>query len=95
MSDPLLDPLLERIARSSKAGMRLGSVTAIDTGDASLTLSMAGGVITGMRWIGSYTPVVADVVVVSRVGAMWVVLGTLSKQIGAPTTLYDQVTVLP
>jgi hypothetical protein len=95
MSDPLLDPLLERIARSSKAGMRLGSVTVIDAGDASLTLSLAGDVITGVRWIGSYTPVVDDVVVVSRVGAMWVVLGKLSKQFVAATVIYDQATVLP
>jgi len=91
MPDPLLDPLLERIARSSRAGMRLGSVTVIDASDASLTLSLAGDVITGVRWIGSYTPVVADVVVVSRVGAMWVVLGKLSKQIGTtpPPVIYQ------
>jgi len=88
MPDPLLDPLLERIARSSGAGLRLGSVTVIDAADASLTLSLAGDVITGVRWIGSYTPVVADVVVVSRVGAMWVVLGKLSKQLAAPTVIY-------
>jgi len=94
MPDPLLDPLLERIARSQRAGMRLGSVTAIDAADASLTVSLAGDVITGVRWIGSYTPVVADVVVVSRVGAMWVVLGKLSKQLVAATTLYNQVTVV-
>jgi hypothetical protein len=95
MSDPLLDPLLERIARSSKAGMRLGSVTVIDATDASLTLSLAGDVVSGVRWIGSYTPVVADVVVVSRVGSMWVCLGKLSQQLGAPTTLYPTATVEP
>jgi len=95
MPDPLLDPLLERIARSQRAGMRLGSVTVIDAGDASLTLSLAGDVITGVRWIGSYTPVVDDVVVVSRVGAMWVVLGKLSKQLAAPSVIYGAATVLP
>jgi len=95
MADPLLDPLLERIARSQQAGMRLGSVTVIDATDASLTLSLAGDVITGVRWIGSYTPVVADVVVVSRVGAMWVCLGKLSKQLSvAPTTLYPTAPVV-
>jgi hypothetical protein len=95
MPDPLLDPLLERIARSQQAGLRLGSVTAIDAADASLTLSLAGDVVTGVRWIGSYTPVVDDVVVVSRVGAMWVVLGKLSKQLGASAVRYGSVTVLP
>jgi len=96
MADPLLDPLLDRIARSSRSGMRLGSVTTIDVDDASLTLSLAGDVIPGVRWIGSYTPVELDVVVVSRVGAMWVVLGKLSKQYPVvPTTLYASVTVRP
>jgi len=95
MGDPLLDPFLERIARSRTAGIRLGTVTVIDAADASLTVSLAGDVVSGVRWIGSYTPVVADVVVVSRVGAMWVCLGKLSKQLVGATTLYGQVTVLP
>lgn len=95
MADDFLDPMLERIDRAQQAGMRIGKVTAIDSVDASLTVSMAGDIITGVRWVGSYAPVVADLVVVSRVDAMWVVLGKLSKQLGAPTVIYGSYSVLP
>jgi hypothetical protein len=97
MSDPLLDPILERIARSQQATIRLGAVTVIDATDASLTVSLAGDVVTGVRWIESYAPVVADVVVVSQVGSTWVCLGKLSKQLGvaSATVTYHSVTILP
>lgn len=74
--------------------MRLGTVDAIDVADASLTVNMAGDILTGARWIGSYAPVVNDLVVVSRVGTVWVVLGKLSKQLGSSGTTYASV-VLP
>lgn len=95
MPDAFLDPIFERIARSQRAGMRIGTLTAIDTGDASVTVDCAGDVVPGVRWVGSYSPVVGDMVVVSRVEAMWVVLGKMSKQIGAPTVTYGTVTVTP
>lgn len=95
MPDAFLDPILQRIAREQRAGMRIGTLTAIDAGDASVTVSLAGDSVPGVRWVGSYTPVVDDMVVVSRVEAMWVVLGKLSKQLGAATVVYDAYTLLP
>lgn len=95
MRDDFLAPLIGRIDRSQRAGMRLGTVTAIDTEDASVTVDAAGDEIPGVRWVDSYTPTVADIVVVSRVDAMWVVLGRLSKQWGAPDTIIDTVVVDP
>lgn len=93
MPDPFLDPLFERMSREQRAGMRIGTLTAIDTGDASVTVSLTDGDVPGVRWVGSYAPVVGDVVVVSRVEAMWVVLGKMSKQIGAPTVVYRETIV--
>lgn len=95
MPDPFLDPILERVAREQRAGMRIGTLTAIDAGDASVTVSLAGDAVPGVRWVGSYSPTVGDVVVVSRVEAMWVVLGKLSKQLGAPAVVYQSVALTP
>lgn len=83
-----IESILERIDRAQRAGMRLGSVTGVDAADGSLTVSMAGDEIPGVRWVGSYTPAPGDVVVVSRVDAMWVVLGRLSKQL-SPDAEYE------
>lgn len=93
MRDDFLDGMFERFD-SSPASMRIGTLTAIDAPDASLTVSLAGDEVAGVRWVGSYTPVVGDIVVVSRVETMWVVLGKLSKQFGAPTVEYDSFTQL-
>lgn len=95
MPDDFLDPILERIAREQRASMRIGAVTAIDATNAALTVSLAGDVVSGVRWVGSYTPTVADVVVISRVDAMWVVLGKLSKQLGGATVIYGTTTIIP
>ena len=66
MSDPFLDPILERIAQAQASSMRIGTVTAIDAPDGSLAVALAGGEVTGVRWVGSYSPTVNDVVVVSQ-----------------------------
>ncbi len=81
MSDAA-DQLLERIARQ-RAGMHVGTVVAIDSGDNSVTVDLEVGTVEGVRWITSYVPSLGDVVVVSQVQAMWVVLGALSEQLGA------------
>lgn len=94
MGDSFLDPILERVARAQTAGMRIGTLTAIDAPNASVTVSL-GNPVPGVRWVGSYTPTVGDMVVVSRVDEMWVVLGKLSKQFGAPSVRYDAYTLLP
>ena len=43
MSDPFLDPILERIAQAQASSMRIGTVTAIDAPDGSLAVALAGG----------------------------------------------------
>jgi hypothetical protein len=93
MPDPFLDPILRRIDRAQRVWMRLGTLTAVDAVDLSVTVSLAGDVVTGVRWVGSYTPVVNDVVVVSRADAQWVILGKLSKQLGAPPVTYGSVRI--
>lgn len=93
MPDAFLDPILERVRRSQRAGMRIGTLTAIDAPDASVTVDCAGDVIPGVRWVGSYSPTVGDKVVVSRIGSMWIILGKMSKQIGAPTVIYGTVRI--
>jgi hypothetical protein len=95
MSDAFVDAVLGRIDDSGDAAMRIGTVTAIDAGSASVTVSLAGDSVAGVRWIASYTPVVGDMIVVSRVGSMLVVLGKLSKQLGGPTVVYESMTVSP
>lgn len=91
----LVPALLARLTADEAAGLRLGTLTAIDTTDGSVTVDVAGASVPGMRWVGSYTPTVGDMVVVSRVDAMWVVLGKLSKQLGAPSVRYGTVTLQP
>ena len=95
MPDAFLDPLFERMSRAQRAGMRIGTLTAIDATDASVTVSLAGDSVPGVRWVGSYTPTVGDMVVVSRVEAMWIILGKLSKQLGAATVVYESMLVSP
>lgn len=102
--DRFLSALLGRVDDRREAGLRLGTVSAIDAADGSLTVDLPAdgegmpgedGVVPGMRWVASYSPVVGDLVVVSRVGAMWVVLGKLSKQLGAPNVVYGETTLQP
>lgn len=94
MSD-WLDPIFERVDRSQRAGMRIGTLTAVNAGDASATVDLAGDVVPGVRWVGSYSPAVNDVVVVSRVDSMWIILGKLSKQLGSSGTAYGSLTLSP
>lgn len=95
MGDAFLDTILERVAREQRAGMRIGTLTAIDAGNASVTVSLASGSVPGIRWLGPYSPVVGDMVVVSWVQDAWVVLGKLSKQLTAPTVIYRSVELSP
>ena len=95
MPDDFLDPILRRIDDSQRSSMRIGVVTTIDAADASVTVSLAGDEIPGVRWIASYSPTAGDMVVVSRVDAAWVVLGKMSKQLGVPSVVYDTVAVAP
>lgn len=85
MTTDLAAALLQRARRDAQgARIRLGVVTAINATEASLAVSLAGAVITGVRWIAGYTPAVDDFVVVVRADSSWVVLGKLSKDLVAP-----------
>lgn len=96
MSDDLLDGILERVDQAQRSSMRLGTVASVDGVDASLVVDVAGGSVEGVRFLDSYsTPTVGDMVVLSRVGASWVVLGKLSKQLTAVDSAEGTVTILP
>lgn len=95
MSDPLTRALLERVAGASRAtGVRVGTVLAVDATNLALTVDV-GGPVTGVRWISSYAPTVGDVVVVVSSPIGWVVLGKLSKQLGAGTVVFGTATFAP
>ena len=90
------DEILDRIDRSQRrVDIRIGTLAAVDLADGSVTVTLAVGSVTGVRWVGSYSPTVGDVVVVSRVGSVWVVLGKMSKQLGAPALRYESTYIWP
>lgn len=74
------------IRRGKSTGARLGTVTAIDATEFALTIDIGTGTpLTGVRWVGSYTPAVNDFVTVLQVSeSSWVVLGKLSKNLTGP-----------
>lgn len=73
------------VARGRQSGSYLGTVTAIDSTALALTIDIGTGTpLTGVRWVGSYAPVVGDFVTVLRAGTSWVVLGKLSKDLTGP-----------
>ena len=82
--------------RQRQAGSYLGTVTAIDAGNAALTIDIGTGVpLTGVRWVGSYAPTVNDFVTVLRSGSAWTVLGKLSKDLRGAAVVRETVTVTP
>lgn len=97
MGDPLLGPVLRRVDRAMRqaAGIYVGTVTAIDVPDGSVTVALAAGPIPGVGWASSQTPVVGDTVIVARADSAWVVLGRFSRQLGSPTVVQGTAIVLP
>lgn len=80
----LSDAVSDAVARGSSSGSYMGTVTAIDTVGFALTVDIGTGtLLTGVRWITSYAPAVADFVVVLRVGSGWWVMGKNSKNLTA------------
>ena len=74
------------IEAGASSSAYMGTVVAIDTTAFALTVDIGTGVpLTGVRWIGSYTPAVDDFVVVLRVGHGWWVLGENSINLFDPT----------
>lgn len=73
------------IRRGRNTGAVLGRVAAIDGTNLALTIDIGTGTpLSGVRWVGSYIPAVADFVTVLQVGSAWVVLGKLSKNLTGP-----------
>lgn len=80
----LSDAVSTAVTRGRGSGSYMGTVTAIDTVGLSLTVDIGTGTpLTGVRWITSYAPAVADFVVVLRVGSGWWVMGKNSKNLAA------------
>lgn len=96
-----VSPFAQLVERITRVGAevdtitRLGNVTAIDATDLSLSVSMAGGVVTGVRWLASYTPTVGDFVAVTRTGQAWLCLGRLSRNLTGPGYLGATATIDP
>lgn len=92
----LVDALLARVAADNAANpLPLGTVTAINATGRSLTVDIAGTPVSGVRWLESYTPALADFVAVQATTAGWLVLGKLSKNLASsgPSVLAGQSTV--
>ncbi|QIK82389.1 hypothetical protein [Sanguibacter sp. HDW7] len=84
------------VARGRQSGSYLGTVTAIDATALALTIDIGTGTpLTGVRWVGSYAPVVGDFVTVLRAGTSWVVLGKLSKDLTGPGFVEQTMYVAP
>lgn len=84
------------VARGRQSGSYLGTVTAIDTTALALTVDIGTGTpLTGVRWVGSYAPVVGDFVTVLRAGTSWVVLGKLSKDLTGQGRRHTTISVMP
>lgn len=90
------DPILDRIAAARRsAGLRVGTVTAIDTVTHAVTVSLAGATVGALRWVSTYSPTVGDVIVAARADGQWIVLGRLSKQLASPTVAFGEATLTP
>lgn len=74
-----------------------GTVAAIDSTEFALTVSLASGTLTGVRWISSYAPTLGDFVVLLRDEASgWIVMGKLSKSLtSAPATTRGTLILAP
>lgn len=84
------------VRRGRTSGSYLGTVTAIDGVEFALTVDIGTGTpLTGVRWVGSYTPAVSDFVTVVRFGSAWVVLGKLSKDLRGGAVARETVTLAP
>lgn len=88
---------LNSIAQSAQASQALlGTVTAIDSVNASLTVQTAApDPITGIRWLAHYTPAVNDFVVLMQAGNGWWVVGKNSKDLRASTRAYGSADYRP
>lgn len=92
----LADAVTAAIGRNQGASARMGTVTAIDAVNLSLTLDIGTGTpLTGVRWIASYTPAIKDFVVLLRVEYGWWVLGKNSKDLTGPGFVEQSLFVNP
>ncbi len=96
MSSPLASVIAASVSDAARAtGLPIATVTAISSTTASLSVSLSGGTLTGLRWIKSgYTPTVGDLVVLVRTQEGWIVLGTLSASLTSGTVSYGTAAVL-
>ncbi len=76
MSD-LAQAIIARLPTTDAAVYR-GKVTAVDTLAGITTVTLAAGPVAAMQWLGTYVPVVGDMVAVVRSYTDWIVLGKLS-----------------
>ncbi len=84
------------VRRGRQSGSYLGTVTAIDAPNASVSVDIGTGApLTGVRWIASYAPAVGDFVTVLRAGSAWVVLGRLSKDLTGPGYIEQTAYITP
>ncbi len=90
------DPLLDRIAATARAaGLPIGTVTAISTGAGTADIALAGGTVTALAWLGSYTPTVGDRVVMAKAGGQWTILGKHSRVLSGGGVVYGTAVVEP
>lgn len=86
---------IERVEASVRSIIQLGTVTAVDGTDLSLTVEIAGQAVTGVRWAKSYTPTVGDFVIVERAGEAWIVNDELSRDLTGPGFVTGDVVIEP
>jgi len=81
MTNPLGPTLPEAVANNQVNGatIRIGKVTSFDSGYIDVAVSGTSVITRCAYLIGSYDPAVGDLVVMSRQGSQWVVLGQLSS----------------
>ena len=56
-----------------------GVIESVNASAGSAAVTIAAGTVTALSWLGSYSPVVGDKVLILRVGTEWVILGKLSR----------------
>jgi hypothetical protein len=58
--------------------MRLGEISSVETGTVTVTIGGSATAVPGVRYLDSYSPTAADVVIILQQGAALVVLGVLA-----------------
>lgn len=76
MTSPLSAAIAQQISRG--AVMRIGTITSVAAGYATVTISGSATLVNASYLVGSYFPILGEQVAVVKDGSQWVIIGAIS-----------------